>query len=442
MLERRTFLGSMLIPALVPGAAAGHIHSSRTAGLLRELAGTKGPPEEIARDEDYWTLVQQSFQMDRSIINLNNGGCSPSPTIVHEAYKHRLDDANRWPPPYVLWQTQHPQYEVVRERMARQWGVDPEELAITRNSSESLQICQFGLDLARGDEVLTTTQDYPRMLTSFRQRERREGIKLVQVKLPVPCEDDDIVVRAFESGITPRTRMILMSHMINLTGQILPVKKVVDMARTKNGGIPVVVDGAHALAHFDFKISDLGCDYYGVSLHKWLHAPVGTGLLYVRRDKIKGLWSLMGSGADAEDDIRKFEEIGTHPEANALAIAEALTFHQAIGGPRKEARLRYLRDYWAKRLLTSSRVKLNTSLDPRFSCGIGNVHIEGIEPIKLTGWLWEKKKILTVAIITDEFNGLRITPSTYTTLEELDRFCEHMERVINNGLPAPAVIPT
>ncbi len=433
MIERRAFLGSMLVPAAA--AFAGVPVLERRASLLRELASDTRPPQDVARDEDYWVRVQQAFMMDRSIINLNNGGCSPSPTVVHDAYKRRLDEANRQPPPYVLWQNQHPQYETVRERLARQWGVDAEELAITRNSSESLQICQFGLSLQRDDEVLTTDQDYPRMITTFRQRERREGVKMVQIKLPVPCEDDDLVVRRFEEAITPRTRMILCCHVINLTGQILPVKKIVEMARKKNGGIPVVVDGAHALAQFDFKISDLGCDYYGVSLHKWLHAPIGTGLLYVRRDKIKGLWSLFGSSAEHEDDIRKFEEIGTHPEANALGIAEALTFHQAIGGPRKEARLRYLRDYWAKRLLATGKVTLNTSLDPRFSCGIGNVRPHGLDVIKLTGWLWEKKKILTVAIKHEDFEGLRITPSTYTTLEELDRFCEAIEYVLANGIP-------
>jgi isopenicillin-N epimerase len=435
MLDRRVFLGSMLVPAAA--AVAGQFRPARAAGLLEELTGISGPPEAIARDEDYWSRVQLAFMMDRSIINLNNGGCSPSPTIVHEAYKRRLDDANRWPPPHILWQVQHPQYETVRERLAREWGVDAEELAITRNSSESLQICQFGLDLQRGDEVLTTDQDYPRMITTFRQRERREGVKMVQIKLPVPCEDDDEVVRRFREAVTPRTRLILICHMINLTGQILPVRRIVEMARGVNGGIPVIVDGAHALAQFDFKISDLGCDYYGVSLHKWLHAPVGAGLLYVRRDKIKGLWSLFGSNPELEGDIRKFEEIGTHPEANALSIAEALTFHQAIGGPRKEARLRFLRDYWAKRLLASGRARLNTSLDPRFSCGIGNVRIEGLDTLKLHAWLWEKKKILTVAIKHEDFEGLRITPSTYTTLEELDRFCDAVEWAIRNGIPDP-----
>lgn len=381
--------------------------------------------------------MQRAFTQDRSVINLNNGGVSPAPSVVQDAQRRHLERANCAPPPVALWSEQEPARERVRAMLARRWGVDAEEVAITRNSSESLQICQLGHDLARGDEVLTTTQDYPRMLTTFKQRERREGIVLKQIKIPVPCEDPATIVRAFEEGITPRTRLILMSHIINITGQILPVKEVVAMARAKNGGIPVIVDGAHALAHFEYKISDLQCDYYGVSLHKWLFAPHGTGLLYVRREKIKGLWPLMASSVESEGDIRKFEEIGTHPVAATLAIAEALTFHEWIGGARKEARLRFLRDRWARRLLAhaSGRVTMRTSLKPAFSCGIGTVQIDGIESKALSDWLWSSRGILTVAIKHDEFQGLRVTPSVYTTLEEVDRFCEAVEWAIEKGLP-------
>jgi selenocysteine lyase/cysteine desulfurase len=406
---------------------------------LESLADVPGEPAAVARDEDYWSLVQRAFTQDRSVVNLNNGGVSPAPLVVQEAQRKHLERANTMPPPVALWREQEPARERVRRRIARHWGVDPEEIALTRNSSESLQICQFGHDLSRGDEVLTTTLDYPRMLTTFRQRERREGIVLRQFKIPIPCEDPARIVKLFEENITPKTKLILMSHIVNITGQILPVKEVVAMARTKNGGVPVIVDGAHALAHFDFKISDLGCDFYGVSLHKWLAAPHGTGLLYVRRDKIKSLWPLMASPVENESDIRKYEEIGTHPVAATLAIAEALTFHQAIGGPRKEARLRFLRDRWATRLLAhpSKRVKLHTSLKPAFSCAIATVQIDDIESAQLTDWLWDKHGILTTAIKHDEFQGVRVTPSVYTTLDEIDRFCEAVEYAIAHGLPAP-----
>lgn len=440
MLDRRRFIGSISLPTAF--AAMGALpkitlgaSSHAGAAALRELASHPGTPEEIARDEDYWAHAQRAFTQDRALINLNNGGVSPSPAVVQEAVKRRLDEANSAPPPVALWRTAPPLREAVRARLARQWGVDPEEIAITRNASESLQICLFGHDLQRGDEVLTTTHDYPRMLSTLRQRERREGIVLRQVKLPIPCEDDSAVVRLFEEAITPRTKMILMCHVVNITGQVLPVRGVAEMARGR--GIPVVVDGAHALAHLDFSLADLGCDFYGVSLHKWLFAPHGTGLLYVRRERIKGLWPLMAADASKDGDIRKFEEIGTHPAANVLGIAEALTFHQQIGPARKEARLRYLKDVWAARLLGAGagRVRLHTSRDPAYSCGIATVEVDGLEPVKLADHLWEKHRILTVAIQHEEFRGIRVTPSVYTTLEELDRFCGAVERALRSGIP-------
>jgi selenocysteine lyase/cysteine desulfurase len=254
--------------------------------------------------------------------------------------KRHLDVSNE-APAYSLWQVLEPGREGVRARLAQTFGADPEELAITRNASEGLQICQLGFDLARGDEVLATDQDYPRMLTTFRQREQREGIVLKTFPIPTPCEDPQEIVRRYEAEITPRTRMILVSHVVFLTGQVLPVAEVVALGRRH--GIPVIVDGAHALAHLDFRLADLDCDYYASSLHKWLFAPHGTGLLYVRRERIPGLWPLMAARAEQAADIRKFEEIGTHPAANALAIAEALVFHETLFAGNKRSKLEWLR---------------------------------------------------------------------------------------------------
>jgi selenocysteine lyase/cysteine desulfurase len=437
MLTRRAAIGSILYPAgaamfgasLAPGRIASAVAAANA------VAHPEDPAELVAQNEDYWRPIQQAFTVDRSIINLNNGGVSPSPAIVQDAMKRHLDFCNTMPPPIALWEILEPRKETVRRRIALHWNVDPEEIAITRNASESLMICQHGFDLQHGDEVLTTTQDYPRMLSAFRQRERRHGIVLKTISIPVPCEDPALIVSLFERNISPRTKLILISHMINITGQILPVKEIVAMARVRS--IPVIVDGAHALAHFDFKLSDLECDYYGVSLHKWLFAPHGTGLLYVRRDKIKGLWPLFAAHEKGDADIRKFEEIGTHPAANSLAIGEALTFHQGIGDGRKEARLRYLRDLWATRLLGfSDRVKLHTSLKPEFSCGIATFQIDGIDPEPLVDHLKNRCQILTTLIKHDEFQGVRVTPSVYTTIEELERFCEAIENVIRNGIPA------
>ena len=346
--------------------------------------------------------------------------------------KRHLDYSNE-APVYTMWRILEPQREGVRQRLAREYDCDPEEVALTRNASESLQICQLGFDLKPGDEVLTTTQDYPRMITTFKQRARREGIVLRQFSIPVPAEDPAEIVALFERNITPRTRLILICHMINLTGQILPVREVVQMARAR--GIPVIVDGAHALAHFDFTMAELDCDYYASSLHKWLFAPHGTGFLYVRRDKIADLWPMMAAPEKLDEDIRKYEEIGTHPAANYLAIAEALTFHQGIGPKRKEARLIYLRDYWAKPLLEYDNVRLNTSLKPGFACGIANVDIEDVDVLALVDWLWKEHRIIVTPINHDEFHGLRVSPSVYTTIEELDRFVEAMETVIRGGLP-------
>src|SRR5690348_1131602 len=304
-------------------------------------------PEQVAMDEDYWAVIQNSFTVTRGIVNLNNGGVSPSPRIVTEAlvrYIWQQEDATA----YTMWQILEPQSETIRTGLAELFGCDREEIAITRNASESLEILLMGMDFKPGDEILTTTQDYPRMLTTLRQRERREGLKLKLVQIPIPPKNLNEITAAFERGITNRTRLILIAHQINITGQITPVKAVCEMGRAK--GIETIVDGAHSFGQFDFKQRDLGCDYFGTSLHKWLFAPKGTGLLYVKRDKIDKIWPLMAAETKQKSDIRKFEEIGTHSAAPKLAIGEALVFHGGIGAKRKEARLRYLARYWMNKL--------------------------------------------------------------------------------------------
>lgn len=431
MLDRRQLLGSLGAPAAAI-AAAPVLRASRLAPVLERIAGTEGTPEEVARNEDYWREIQTAFTVDRSLVNLNNGGVSPAPRFAQDAVKRHLDFSNNIPA-YSMWRVLDPQLEGVRRRLAREWKVDSEEIAMTRNASEGLQTCQFGIDLAPGDEVVATDQDYPRMLNTFRQRERREGIVLRTFPIPTPAEDPAEIVRLYEEHLTDRTRIILVSHMINLTGQILPVKEIVALGRSR--GIPVIVDGAHALAHFDFTLAELDCDYYASSLHKWLFAPIGTGLLYVRRDRIAGLWPLMAATEAQTDDIRKFEQIGTHSSAAHLAVAEALTFSQGIGAKRKEARLKYLRDRWAQRLLASGRVRLNTSLAPGLACGIANVHVDGVSTSELQTHLWKNHKIYTIAIKHRDADGLRVSPSVYTTLEEIDRFTEAVEDVMENGLP-------
>ncbi len=378
----------------------------------------------MARNESFWREIQLAFTVDRTVINLNNGGVSPSPRVVQEAMRRYLEFSNMLPA-HNLWRVLEPQVEGVRRRLAAELGCDPEELAITRNASEALETCQLGLDLKPGDEVLTTDQDYPRMLTTWQQRARRDGIVLKTFSFPVPAAPDDLY-RRFEDAVTPRTRVILLCHVTFLTGQVFPVQRICRMARAR--GIETIVDGAHAFAHFPFRVADLECDYYGSSLHKWLLAPHGTGLLYVRREKIRKLWPLMAAPEKMDDDVRKFEEIGTHPAANHNAIAEALTFHQTIGGARKAARLRYLRDLWADRLTRLPGVALLTGRDPEQSCGLATVSFGRRDVAAISAKLWEQYRILTVPIVRNDFQGLRITPNVYTTTDEIDIFCTAVEK--------------
>lgn len=431
-IDRRKFLTSagkgLGLMALSSATVASMFDKVRAAGKAVEHLS----PIEAAADEDFWAAIQQSFSVTRGIVNLNNGGVSPSPRMVTEAfvrYTWQQEDATA----YTMWQILEPQSETVRTGLAEIFGCDAEEIAITRNASESLEILLMGLDLKSGDEILTTTQDYPRMLTTLKQRELREGLKLNLIKIPIAPKDVNDIAAAFERAVTSKTKLILVSHQINLTGQINPVKKVCEMARAR--GIETIVDGAHAFAQFDFKRDDLQCDYYGTSLHKWLYAPKGTGLLYVKKDKISKIWALMASEDKNRNDIRKFEEIGTHSAAMRLAIGEAILFHNAIGGKRKEERLRYLSRYWMNRLKDVPEVGFNTSFDPLQSCAIANFKVDGVDPVALGGYLMSKHKIFTTPIVHDEFTGIRITPNVYTTLWELDRFCNVVEQVAKKGLP-------
>jgi selenocysteine lyase/cysteine desulfurase len=431
-LDRRRFLTKV-----GKGLGLAALASSNVAALLKDVQAAARrvahlSAEDAARDEEFWFNIQQAFSVTRGLVNLNNGGVSPSPRIVTEAlvrYIWQQEDATA----YTMWQILEPQSETIRTGLAEAFGCDREEVAITRNTSDSLEALLFGFDLKRGDEVLTTTQDYPRMLTTLRQRVRREGVVLKTVRIPVPPKSLSEITAAFESGITPRTRLVLISHMINLTGQITPVREVCDMARRH--GVETVVDGAHSFAQFQFKRDDLNCDYFGTSLHKWLHAPKGTGMLYVRRDRLKKIWPLFAAEESQDADIRKFEETGTRSAAQRLAIGEALLFHQGVGPARKEARLRLLARHWMNQLKDEPRVRFNTSFDERQSCALANVHIEGTEPTALCDYLMSRHKIFATPIVHEEFKGVRVTPSVYTTLKELDRFSEVMSSVARKGLP-------
>jgi selenocysteine lyase/cysteine desulfurase len=431
MAHRRAFLATLTRA----GLAVPVFKSTALASVLRaETVAAGRAPLTLAEDESYWGEIQRAFDADRTLINLNNGGVSPTPTHVLEAMIRDLRFSNEVPVEH-MWGVLEPRIESVRRELAKEFGCDPEEMAITRNASESNETMIFGLDLKRGDEVIVTTQNYPRMMTAWDQRVRRDGIVVKQIKFTVPPPSDEHIVERFREAITPRTRVIEITHITNLTGQILPVAKVVALARER--GIEVFVDGAHAFAHFPFTRDELGCDYYGTSLHKWLLAPIGTGFLYVRKSRQKSLWPLMAAPSTMDENVRKYEEIGTHPAANHNAIAAALTFHRSIGGPRKVARLRYLRDRWAKRLLAeSSRVRVLTPLEGTQAGGMALFNVDGLDSAKLQGWLWAKHRIITTPIIHAEFNGLRITPNVYTTLDEVDRFGDKVLEAVARGVSA------
>jgi selenocysteine lyase/cysteine desulfurase len=423
MRTRRTFLLHSST------AAAATVAAFNTGGLERLFAASAESADraaaEVAMDETYWRVVQDAFTLDRTMVNLNNGGCSPAPRAVHEAFKRYLDHSNQ-APSFYMWRELEPGIENARKSLALDTGVDPETMAITRNASESLQIAQLGLDLKPGDEILTTNQDYGRMIQTYEQRALREGVVLKQISFPVPAASADLVKR-FEAAITPRTKVIHFSHITNLTGQIFPAKELTALARSR--GITSIVDGAHAYGHFPFKLTDFDADFYGTSLHKWLLTPIGAGFLYVRRDRIEKHWALQPAAKGSAANIRKFEEIGTHPAANHNAISEALVFQQGIGMERKAARLRYLKNRWAERLMKNPRVVVHTSLDPALSCAIGTVQIKGVPTTDVGAKLWNDHRIFATPIVHPEFEGLRVTPNVYTTIEEIDRFADAMEGI-------------
>jgi isopenicillin-N epimerase len=392
---------------------------------------------DVAQDEFYWREVQLGFKLDRSLINLNNGFTCPMPRVVLDSVFRYMEMINMLPVHYQGMVAGNS--ETIRRRMANEFGCAPEEMALTRGASEALQIAQNGIDLKAGDEVVTTEQDYPRMLTTWDQRMRREGIKVTRLQFPVPATQD-YLYKLFEKAVTPRTKVFHFCHTTNLTAQLFPVQRLSRLARSK--GIVTIVDGAHALGQFPFKLRDLECDAYGVSLHKWLLAPIGNGCLYVRRDMIPRFWPLQAAPEQQDNDIRKFEAIGTHPWAIRAALGEALAYHQAIGAERKAARLRYLTLRWANALKKHPRVKVLTDLsEPAQAWAVAGVFIEGIDVRSLAKFLRDKYRIISVPLVGGappnqvfDYQALRVSPNIYTTLEEIDTFVEAMEDAVKNGV--------
>ena len=425
MWSRRTFLRATGL-----GSAGAALRINGLDEVTQASAAVAAQsPDAVAANEDYWREIQLAFSIDRTLINLNNGHHCPQPRVVQEAVRRYLDMEYQAPVHYAgLINRNH---ETTRRRLAAEFNCDPEEMAVTRNASESLQILQNGLDLQPGDQVITTDQDYPRMLTTWEQRRRRDQLTITRLQFPVPTTADDLYER-FEKAITPKTKVLHFCHITNLTGQLFPVQRLSRLARAR--GILTIVDGAHAGAHFPVSLRDLECDTYSVSLHKWLLAPLGTGLLYVRRDLIPRFWPLQAANATADSNIRKFEEIGTAAAATRAAINEALLFHQAIGAERKAARLRYLTLRWANRLKQHPRIQMLSNLDVGQTWGMAAVGLQGMDAQAVTSALWDRYRIIVAALRGGrppaqayDYQGIRVTTGIHMTLEEIDTFATAME---------------
>ena len=424
MANRRSFLNK--VGLLSASALAANIFqpawSRNLKSALRDAENIA--PGDLATDDEFWYYVQQSYTISSGFINLNNGGVSPAPKVVADAMKRYYDISNE-APSYFMWRVIDQGREPLRKNLAQLAGCDKEEIAMVRNASEALEAVIFGIDLKPGDEVLLSKQDYPNMIGAWKQREKREGIKLVWINLELPSEDENYLVKQYTDAFTAKTKIVQVTHMINWIGQKMPVKKIADAAKKKN--IEVMVDGAHTFAQFEFLIPDLNCDYFGTSLHKWLGAPIGTGLLYIRKEKIKSIWPMFGAGEKEEDNIRKFEHLGTRPFFIEEAIDKAIDFFDMIGAKRKEERLLYLKNYWMSKVKDIPKVKIHTSLKKDFGCAIGLVSVDGKTPAELDNYLWTNYKIHAVGIVWENISGVRVTPNVYTSTKNLDRLVEGIE---------------
>ncbi|MCX8080774.1 MAG: aminotransferase class V-fold PLP-dependent enzyme [Bacteroidia bacterium] len=369
-------------------------------------------------DEDFWKWVRNEFRISSNIINLNNGGVSPHPKVVQDTMFRYHEFCNE-APSYNMWRILDQGREGLRKKLAVACGVSPDEICINRNSTEGLNTVIFGLNLKAGDEVVLSRFDYPNMMNAWKQREKRDGIKLVWIdNIPQPFKSDEEVLALYEKAITSKTKIVHITHMINWTGNVVPVKKIADMAHKK--GCEVIVDAAHSMFHLDFKIPDTGADYFAVSLHKWLHAPFGSGLLYIKKEKIPSVWALLSAVEPDGPDIRKFESLGTRSFAVEMAIGAALDFHLSIGADRKQNRLRFLKDYWYRDAVKWKGARLFTSDLPGKYGALACIGFEGKKAEDIEQFLYNKYKIHVVSIVHEGVNGVRVTPSVYTSISDLD----------------------
>ena len=418
-MDKRSFLKSFTFLGLgiTPGLATLESLISKVSHL---------PSGEVAKDEDFWASIRGGYKLKPDYINLENGYYCFLPEETLENLIRHVREVN-YQGSYYMRTVQWDNKKAVAAKLANLGGCSPEELIITRNTTESLDMVIGGLDWKAGDEAVMAEQDYGAMLEMFKQVAKRHGVINKIVSVPNHPSSDEEIIELYSKAITEKTKLLMVCHMVNITGQILPIRKICDMAHKK--GVQVMVDGAHAFAHFQFSLPDLDCDYYGSSLHKWLSAPLGAGMLYVKKGNAGKVWPLLAEGDKKDDDIYRLNHIGTHPVHTDLAIGDAVDFHQKIGGERKEARLRYLQNYWTSKVRNLSHVIVNTPVDPKRSCGIANVGIKGMKPKELADTLMAKYKIYTVGIDGQNVFGCRISPNLYTTPAELDVFVKALEEM-------------
>ncbi|MEM6379117.1 MAG: aminotransferase class V-fold PLP-dependent enzyme [Bacteroidota bacterium] len=423
---RRSFLQKLSAVAGLSATPA-FFHTAQGKALLQSFADLEHTSiENSIQDETFWYQIKQAYTVSPNIINLNNGGVCPAPKVVQEAVE-RYNKLSNEAPSYYMWRILDQGREPVRRKLAELAGCSPEEVAINRNSSEALETVIFGLPLKAGDEVVLTKQDYPNMINAWKQREKRDGIVLKWISFDFPIEDEALITQKFVDAFTPKTKIVHVTHLINWVGQILPARAIADAAHAR--GIEVVLDAAHSFAHIPYRIPDLGCDYFGTSLHKWLCAPIGSGMLYIKKDKINKIYPLFAAPEPDSDDIRKFEHLGTRAFPIEQAIGQAIEFHHMIGSERKAKRLHYLKNYWAQKVQEIPEIEIHTSLDPRFGGAIALVSVAGKTPGEVSKLLFRNYKIHTTSIVWENISGVRVTPNVYTTTRDLDVLIKALKEI-------------
>ena len=422
-MDKRQFIKDVLLTTMA--APLGLSGMAQSFKLKEEV-----PAALLAKDDDFWLTIRNQYLLKPDYINLENGYYNFIPQPILDKLIEHIKEVN-YQGSYYMRTVQWDNKKKIAARLAGISGCLPEEMAITRNTTESLDLVFGGFDWKAGDEAIMTIQDYGAMLDMFEQVKNRYGVVNIKVSVPLHPKNDEEIVNLYANAITPKTKVIHVSHMINITGQILPIRKICDMAHAK--GVQVIVDGAHAFAHVKFRIDELNCDYYAASLHKWMSTPLGAGLLYINKNNIKILWPLLGDGEKDLTKISRLNHIGTHPVHTDLTINDSMDYYEMIGAERKEARMYFLQNYWTSKVRNLPRIILNTPADAKRSCGIANIGIEGITPSDLAQRLMKEHKVFTVAIDGAEVHGCRICPNVYTTIAELDAFVLAIKILSNNA---------